>query len=67
MERIAEVANVITYIVCAIVLVGAVKCITGDLTFGAFVDEVEILVGATAIGRGLAAKGRILGVRGDQV
>lgn len=48
-------SHILTVVVLAVVAVGAVKSITGDLTYGDYVRTISVLVGATAIGRGLAA------------
>lgn len=48
-------SHILTVVVLAVVVVGAVKSITGDLTYDEYVRVISVLVGATAIGRGLAA------------
>ena len=47
--------NIITVVVLALVVVGGVKSINGDLSFQEFVDTVTAVVVGTAVGRGLAA------------
>ena len=47
--------HVVTIVVLAVVTVGAVKSILGDFDYESYVKTVSVLVGATAVGRGLAA------------
>lgn len=48
-------SHILTVVVLAVVVVGAVKSIAGDLSYDDYVRTISVLVGATAIGRGLAA------------
>jgi len=58
MREFLESFPVVTLGVVAILVVGAVKSIAGDLSFEDFVSTVGPLVGLTAIGRGLQANGK---------
>lgn len=48
-------SHILTVVVLAVVVVGAVKSIVGDLSYDDYTRTISVLVGATAIGRGLAA------------
>lgn len=48
-------SHIVTVVVLALVGVGAVKSIGGDLTYQELVETVTVLVVGTAVGRGLAA------------
>lgn len=48
-------SHVLTVVVLAVVAVGGVKSIVGDFSYESYVQTVSVLVGATAVGRGLAA------------
>ena len=57
MDRVHAVldTHVFSAVVLVVAVVGAIKSVAGDFSYGDYVSDISILVGATAVGRGLAA------------
>lgn len=59
MNRFLEIFNVVTLVVLTLCLVGAIQVLTNDLSYKEYLDAIWEIVAATAVGRGLAATGRV--------